>query len=121
MAFVYDATSNKITCPRSNSGAVQVSVTGLELGADDVVEFYIREKGGGARLVELIEKPVDGVCVFSLPSIRTRLLPPGRYTWNLRIATSPVFDGDGRLIEAGEGGEMVTVWNRPPEFEVLEV
>lgn len=122
MAFEYDQESNKITCPRSNNGSLEVSVSGIEMGADDVVEMYIMEASAKKqKLRSMVVKPVNGKCNFSLESGNTGLLPPGRYLWNLRIVTLPQYDEHGNLTTAGDGGNAVTVWNYPPDFVVLEV
>lgn len=117
MAFEYDQESNKITCPRSNNGSLEVSVSGIEMGADDVVEMYIMEASARRqKLRSMVAKPVNGKCNFSLESSNTDLLPPGRYLWNLRIVTLPQYDECGNLTTAGDGGNAVTVWNYPPEI-----
>lgn len=121
MAFEYDPRTNKITCPRNNNGALTVSVTGMELSAGDVVAFYVRDPARSTKLVELVETPADGKVTFSLPSGVTELIPPGKYKWNLRIVTAPLFDEDGNLTIAEGSGNSMTIFNRPPEFEVLEV
>lgn len=122
MAFQYDNGTNKITCPRNNSGTLEVSVTGMELGAKDVMEFYIRDIARDSRIWEKVLHPdTDGKCVFTLNSRDTDLIPPGKYRWNLRIVTAPVYDGDGNLTVAEDSANSITVFNRPPEFEVLEV
>ena len=122
MAFEYDVESNKITCPRSNTGTLEISVSGMELAAGDVVEMYIMEASARRqKLRSVVQEPVGGKCEFSLASRETGLLPPGRYLWNLRIVTSPQYDEDGKLTTAADGGNAVTVWNIPPDFVVLEV
>lgn len=122
MAFEYDQESNKITCPRSNNGSLEVSVSGIEMSADDVVEMYIMEASARRqKLRSMVAKPVNGTCNFSLESGNTDLLPPGRYLWNLRIVTLPQYDECGNLTTAGDGGNAITIWNYPPDFVVLEV
>lgn len=122
MAFEYDAESNKITCPRSNTGSLEISVSGIEMAEGDVVEMYIMEASAKMRkLRSVVQRPVGGKCTFSLSSGETDLLPPGRYLWNLRIVTNPVFNECGELMHAADGGNALTVWNLPPDFVVLEV
>ena len=121
MAFEYDVESNKITCPRSNTGSLEISVEGMDLAPGDVVEMYIMDVGAKRRLRSMVQQPVDGKCVFALQSSETELLPPGRYLWNLRIVTSPQYDEAGKLTTAADGGNVVTVWNIPPDFVVLVV
>jgi hypothetical protein len=122
MAFTYDVESNKIECPRSNTGSLEVSLTGMELQSGDVVEMYIMEASAKMRkLRSIVREPVGDKCTFALTSGETELLPPGRYLWNLRIVTSPLYDDDGRLTTAADGGNVVTIWNIPPDFVVLEV
>ncbi len=121
MAFTYDQRTHKITCPRNNNGSLQVNVSGMELTEADVVAFYVRDPARGRKLVERVQHPTDGSCVFTLDSDETAMLPPGKYRWNLRIVTMPQFDGGGDLTTAADGANSITVWNNPPEFEVLEV
>jgi hypothetical protein len=122
MAFEYDQESNKITCPRSNNGSLEVSVTGIEMAKGDVVEMYIMEASARRqKLRSMVVSPVNGRCNFSLESGNTDILPPGRYLWNLRIVTLPQYDEHGNLTTASAGGNAVTVWNYPPDFVVLEV
>ena len=122
MAFDYNPGTNKITCPRNNSGTLEVNVTGMTFGPEDVVAFYIRDPARARKIREIVLHPdADGVCVFTLNSGDTDLIPPGKYRWNLRIVTSPQYDADGNLTIAEDSANSITVFNRAPEFEVLEV
>lgn len=122
MAFSYDPGTNKITCPRNNNGALEVKVTGIAFEAEDVVAFYIRDPARSKKLREMVLHPDgEGKCVFALNSGDTALIPPGRYKWNLRIVTAPLYDNDGNLTIAEGSANSITVFNRAPDFEVLEV
>ena len=122
MAFNYDPGTNKITCPRNNNGTLEVNVTGMTFGPEDVVAFYIRDPAWSRKLREKVLLPdSNGKCAFTLNSGDTDLIPPGKYKWNLRIVTSPQFDADGNLTIAEDSANSITVFNRAPEFEVLEV
>ena len=122
MAFNYDPGTNKITCPRNNNGTLEVNVTGMVFNAEDVVAFYIRDPARAKKLREIVLHPdSNGKCAFTLNSGDTDLIPPGKYKWNLRIVTSPQFDADGNLTIAEDSANSITVFNRAPEFEVLEV
>ena len=122
MAFNYDPGTNKITCPRNNNGTLEVNVTGMTFEPGDVLAFYIRDPARAKKLREIVLHPgEEGKCMFTLNSGDTELIPPGKYKWNLRIVTAPQFDEDGNLTIAEDSANSITVFNRPPDFEVLEV
>ena len=122
MAFEYDLGTNKITCPRNNNGTLEVNVTGMTFGAADVVAFYIRDTARAKKIREIVIHPDgNGMCRYTLNSRDTELIPPGRYKWNRRIVTAPMFDDEGNLTVAEDNANSITVFNRAPDFEVLEV
>lgn len=118
MPFAYDTTDNSITMAVGDTATITAIVEWENLAPGDVILFAIFDRTTGE---DKLCKPVeikDEQAVIRLCNRDTRDIPAGRYKWNLRIVTDPVYDEEGNVRVDECTDDVITVFNDPPNIRL---
>jgi hypothetical protein len=118
MPFAYNTETNAIRMAVGDTGGFSVRVEWDRLAKGDVILFAIFDPSADG---DLLCKPVgikDGRAYIRLCNHDTRDIEPGRYKWNLRIVTSPVYDDDGNVRVDECTDDVITVFDTPPTIQL---
>ena len=119
MPFTYDSKTHAISMACGDTTNIQINVQWDSLGAGDVLLFAAFNRDTGK---DVLRKPVmieQGRANIRLCNHDTRDIPAGKYRWNLRIITSPVLDDDGNVQVDACTDDVVTVFDSPPIFRLM--
>jgi hypothetical protein len=119
MPFAYDTDTHAILMACGDTANIRVKVQWYNLGAGDVLLFAVFDRDAKT---DVLCKPVpieQGWANVRLCNHDTRDIPPGRYRWNLRIVTDPVFDDDGKVRVDACTSDVVTVFDSAPIFRLV--
>lgn len=119
MAFVYSAEGDMV-CPRGDTGALKVTVSGITLNAGDMLVFGVFDPVRGRTLLRKQAEIVNGEAILTFTNADTRGLRPGMYRYNLRIVTDPELDEKGNVVCLDDTDNVISVYNEMPRFWVKE-
>ena len=118
MPFAYDTSNNQITMATGDTATITALVDWDKVTAGDVILFAIFDNSTGEdKLCKPVEI-VDGEAVIRLCNHDTRDIPAGRYKWNLRIVTDPVYDEGGNVRVDECTDDVITVFDSPPNIKL---
>lgn len=117
MPFTYNESDRSVQMACGDTANIWVEIEWDRLAPGDVILFAICERSGEDKLVKPIEIE-DGQAHIRLCNHDTRDIEPGRYRWNLRIVTSPVYDEDGNVRVDECTDDVITVFDDPPTIRL---
>lgn len=117
MPFRFNEEDNSIQMACGDTGGFTVEIEWEKLAPGDVILFAISERSGEDKLVKPMEIE-DGQAHIRLCNHDTRDIEAGRYRWNLRIVTSPVYDEDGNVRVDECSDDVITVFDDPPNIRL---
>ena len=97
---------------------IWVDVEWDKIAPGDVLLFAIFDPSETGDLVCKPAEIVDGTAHIRLCNHDTRDIEPGRYKWNLRLITSPVYDEEGNVRVDECSDDVITVFDTPPSFRL---
>ena len=112
---MFEVQGHTIRISQGDTGVVTFRVEGVTLSEADRAVFTVR--GGCAGVLKKVVAPQDGGFCVPLASGETQAMPPGLYSWDLRIVLEAKVDGQGAVTD---GREVITPW-LPGRFEVMKV
>lgn len=121
MPFQYSASSGRITCPRGDTGALRVTISGdISLLPGDMLVFGLYDPKTKETLLRKQAAITEGAAMLRFTNADTREMAAGSYKYNLRIVTNPEYDADGNVICVDDSDNVLSVYNELPKFEILE-
>lgn len=118
MPFAYDEESRAITMAAGDTANLWVDVEWDRLAPGDVLLFAIFDPAAAGDLVCKPVEIVDGQAHIRICNHDTRSIEPGRYRWNLRLVTSPIYDEEGNVRVDECTDDVITVFDTPPVFKL---
>lgn len=119
MPFAYDSSNNSITMACGDTGDIWTDIEWDKLSAGDVILFAIFDRNTGEDQMCKAAEIEDGLAHIRLCNHDTRNIPAGRYKWNLRIVTSPVYDKGGNVRVDQCTDDVITVFDDPPNIKLV--
>ena len=117
MPFALDESSRAITMACGDTANFWADVEWDRLAEGDVLLFAIFDPDEGDLLVKPVEIE-DGQAHIRICNHDTRDIEPGRYKWNLRLVTSPVYDEEGNVRVDECTDDVITVFDNPPSIRL---
>lgn len=118
MPFAFDGKTKTITMAVGDTATIGVNVQWDRLKAGDVVLFAVFDSSGD--LLCKAAEITDGQARIRLCNHDTRDIKPGKYSWNLRIVTSPAQDEAGNVYADECSDNVITVFDHPPAFKLKQ-
>lgn len=118
MPFSFDEATLAITMAAGDTANIWVDVEWEDLSDSDVLLFAIFDPSDLNDIVRKTVEIKDGIARIRLCNHDTRDVEPGRYKWNLRLITSPVYDEEGNIRVDECTDEVITVFDTPPSFRL---
>ena len=118
MPFSFDEATHAITMAAGDTANMLIHVEYKELSAGDVLVFAIFDPSDLNDIVRKTVEIKDGIARIRLCNHDTRDVEPGRYKWNLRLITSPIYDEEGNIRVDECTDEVITVFDTPPSFKL---
>lgn len=121
MAFIYNTASGRITCPRGDTGALRVTISGdIALAPGDMLVFGLYNPKTKETMLRKQATIADGSAEVHFTNADTRELAAGSYKYNLRVVTDPEYGANGDVICADDSDNVLSIYNDMPKFEILE-
>lgn len=109
----------RIIIPRGDTGTFMIpTITDFEDG--DVAVFSVFDRLTRKTLLEKIIDVTEGIITVPFEHQDTVNLEPGKYYWDMKIYSGPIYDEDHILVD---GAEITSYYSgfSLPIFEVTEV
>lgn len=118
MPFKFDVRTKAITMAPGDTANLWIDVEWDRLVEGDVLLFAVFDPVSEGDLVCKPVMIVDGEAHIRICNHDTRDIEPGRYKWNLRLVTSPVYDEEGNVRVDECTDDVITVFDTPPMFRL---
>ncbi len=120
MAFIFDKSTGIITMMTGDTAELRVRINWHKLAPGDAMVFGIYDPNSAEDIFRKPAEIQDGMAVIRLCNADTRDLEPSKkYTWQLRIVTSPARDESGNIIADDCGDDVISVFQNPPRFILM--
>lgn len=109
----------RIIIPRGDTGSFTIP-TPIEVREGDKAVFSVYNKLNHTTVLEKIIDATEGTITVPFEHNDTVNIPAGKYLWDIKIYSGPIYDEDGLLI----GGSAINSYYAAfslPVFEVREV
>ena len=121
MPFQYSTSSGRITCPRGDTGVLNITFSGaINLKPGDMLVFGLYNPTTKETVLRKQVEIVDGAAVLLFSNADTRDIPVGSYKYNLRVVTDPEYDEHDQVICSDATDNVLSIYNDLPKFDLLE-